>query len=120
MPDPMMHTVRRGRRERMEGEEGEISISLPPPYPGVLPLVRHGDHVSVKEMFPVLGIAAPPAGLWRLRLLRISLHPRLHDVVVELLGPQEPCTCMIAVSVTPTLEWSTPNKGPLVTCICLS
>ena len=53
-------------------------------HPGVLPLVRHGDDVSVEEMAPVLSVAAPLAGLWRLGLIRISLHPCLHYVVVEL------------------------------------
>ena len=73
MPDPKTHTLRREERER---KVKSINFSpLPPPYPGVLPLVGHGDYISVEEMFPVLGIATPPARFRRLRLVRISLHP---------------------------------------------
>ena len=56
-------------------------------HPGILPLVRHGDDVTVEEVNPLLGIAAPPAALGGVRMLRVSLQPRLHNVVVELLRP---------------------------------
>lgn len=111
MPDPKTHTVteyeERGGRWKVKVNQN-LSLSSPPAHPGVLPLVRHGDHVSVEQVLPVLGIAATLARLWRLWLVRIPIHPRLHNVMVELFGPQEACitcTCMGVMSITLTLEW---------------
>ena len=65
-----------------------------PAHPGILPLVGHGDDVPVEEVSPVLSVAAPLAGLRGFGLVRVSINPGLHDVVVELLGPQQACVCV--------------------------
>ena len=59
-------------------------------YPGIFPLVRHGDHVPVEEVPPLCIPTARRGPLCRWwGLLRIALLPVLHHVVVELLAPQQ-------------------------------
>src|SRR6266849_9325449 len=54
-----------------------------------IPLVGHGDYVSVVQMSPLV-IAAVLAFLWGRRIARIALQPVLNYIVVKLLGPQHP------------------------------
>src|SRR5262249_33254812 len=73
------------KRER-DTVEGKVPCCIP----GVLPFVRHRDHISVVEVSPI-GIAALEPLAWRRRLRWISLKPLSCGVVVELLGPQKSC-----------------------------
>ena len=66
-----------------EDVEGEV----PGRVPGILPLVRHRDHVAVVHVVPVV---VARGGLAR-RLERVGaalLQPLVHVVVVELLAPE--------------------------------
>src|SRR5439155_9807244 len=56
--------------------------------PRVLPALGHRDDVAVVEVRPVVVAALAPAR-GRRRLRRVALEPVLHDVVVELLRPEQ-------------------------------
>ena len=56
-------------------------------YPGVFPLVGHGDHISVEQVLP-LDVPSLQPGLGRGMAQGVTLEPRLHYVVIELLAPQ--------------------------------
>jgi hypothetical protein len=59
-------------------------------YPGVLPLVGHRDDVLIKEMSPISRSITPSQPLLRRRgALGIPFQPRLYDVMIELLRPQQ-------------------------------
>ncbi len=82
------------QRELLFGELGidqrerdAVERQVPGRIPRVLPLVRHGDHVRVVEVSPLV-IAAFRALRGRGRIARIALQPVLDHVVIELLGPQ--------------------------------
>ncbi len=66
---------------RVEGE-------IPRREPGVLPGVRHRDHVVGVHLLP--GVVAPFLRRWRRGLARIAGQPALDVVAVELLGPDHP------------------------------
>ena len=57
-------------------------------YHGILPLVRHGDHVGIVEVPPFV-VAAVPALGGRRRKCRVAVQPVAHHVVVKLLGPEQ-------------------------------
>ena len=57
-------------------------------YPWILPLVRDGYDVSVKEMRPVVVPAGQSAGRG-FGVALVPLQPLLDHVVVELLAPQQ-------------------------------
>ena len=71
------------------GKRDHVEREVPGRVPGVLPRVRHRDHVPVVEMRPG-GVAALLASLGRRRLRGIPLEPVLDGEVKELLGPEEP------------------------------
>ena len=72
-----------------EGKRNTVEGKVPGCIPGVLPFVGHGDDVRIVEMapFPVSPVCALSGRRW---LSRIAIEPLLHDVVIELLGPQHP------------------------------
>ena len=73
---------------RVDERQGEhVEGEVPGRVPGVLPLVRHRDHIAVVHVVPVLvaGCNLPR------RLEGVGpalLQPPVHVVVVELLGPE--------------------------------
>ena len=59
-------------------------------HPRVLPLVRHGDDVSVEQVLPLWLRVPPGQPLARGNgLVRVSVQPVVDDVVVKLLTPQQ-------------------------------
>ncbi len=62
---------------------------IPRGVPGILPLVRHRNHVGVVEMRPV-GVAALETLAGRLRHTGIALEPAIDLVVIELFAPEQP------------------------------
>ena len=73
---------------RVHQRQGEhVEGQVPGRVPGVLPLVRHGDHVAVVHVVPV--VVARRRLARRLEGVGAALfEPLVHVVVVELLGPQ--------------------------------
>ena len=69
-------------RDHVEGE-------IPRGVPGVLPFIRHRNHVAVVKVFPVrvARFLVPRRGR---RHRGIAAAPLLHHVVVELLRPEQP------------------------------
>ena len=67
------------KRNAVKGE-------IPRGEPGILPLIGHRDHVRAVEMPPV-PITPMLALRRRWRLLRVTLEPLLHGVVVKHLAP---------------------------------
>ena len=65
-----------------------VEAEIPRGVPGILPLVRHGDHVRVVQVRPVVISPKAPARIG-LRLRRIAVEPALHVVVVALLAPEQ-------------------------------
>src|SRR3954447_10561934 len=57
-----------------ERERGAVESQIPGGEPGKLPLVRHGNHISIEEVPPV-AIAAKASLRRRRRVTRISLQP---------------------------------------------
>ncbi len=69
-------------------QSNAMKREIPGGVPGELPLVRHGDNVSVVNVSP--GAISPPfSGIRRRRNCRISDKPVAHDIVIELLAPQK-------------------------------
>ena len=69
-------------RDHVEGE-------VPGREPGILPRVGHRQHVVGEHVAPVRVAAVLALGRRR-RHRRIAVEPIAHDVVVELLGPDQP------------------------------
>ena len=69
-------------RDHVKGE-------VPRGVPRIFPLVRHGDHVGVEEVLPVVIARAAALG-GRRRKVRVAGQPLLHDIMVKLLRPQQP------------------------------
>ena len=72
-----------------QGQGEHVEREVPGRVPGILPLVRHGDHVAVVHVVPLI---VPRRGLPG-RLVRIGpalLEPLVNIVVVELLRPEHP------------------------------
>ena len=69
-------------------ERNHVKRQVPRRVPRVLPLVGHRDHVAVVEMRPVVVAAACAFGRRR-RVSGIAFEPVLHDVVIELLRPEQ-------------------------------
>jgi hypothetical protein len=64
-----------------------VEGQVPGGVPGVFPLVRHGDHVGIVHVVPV--VVARRGLARRLERVRAAfLQPLIHIVVVELLAPQ--------------------------------
>lgn len=57
-------------------------------YPGIFPLVRHGDDVHIEQVHP-LKVSASLSFSWWLGLVAVSLQPLLNDVIIELFTPQK-------------------------------
>ena len=70
-------------------ERHAVEGQIPGGVPRVLPLVRHRDHVGVIELRPRDVPALQTFGRRR-RRCGIPFEPFAHDVVVELLRPQQP------------------------------
>ena len=64
-----------------------VKRQIPGRVPGILPFVRHGDDVFIKEMAP-LGIAPPPAIRRRRRHPGVARQPILDHEVIKLLAPK--------------------------------
>ena len=62
---------------------------VPRGIPGKFPAIRHRHHALIIEMTPV-GITTAPARGGRRRAGRITRKPFFYDVIVELLGPEQP------------------------------
>ena len=69
-----------------QGERHAVEGQIPGRVPGVLPLVRHRDHVGIVQVPPV-AVAAVLAPLRRRGLGRVALQPLADVVVEELLAP---------------------------------
>ena len=70
-------------------ERDAVEGQVPRRVPGVLPLVRHRDHVAVVDVAP-RRVAALQALGRRRRLTGIPAQPAVDVVVVELLAPEHP------------------------------
>ena len=73
------------------GERDAVKGEIPRRVPGVLPGVRHRDHVHVVQVPPVGVPPCPPLGRRR-RLGGVAVEPAPHVVVVELLRPEHPAS----------------------------
>src|SRR5262249_12299857 len=70
-------------------ERNRVEAQIPGGIPRELPLVRHGDHVAVVKVRPVVIAAA--FALWRRRWLsRIAFEPNADITVIKLLRPEHP------------------------------
>jgi hypothetical protein len=69
-------------------ERDAVERQVPGGVPRKLPLVGHRDDVGVEQVPPLRVASARPLRR-RQRLRRIAVEPTLHDVVVELLRPQQ-------------------------------
>ena len=63
-----------------------VKRQVPRGEPRIFPFVRHGNHVGVVQMLPVV-VAAVLAFRRRRRLGRIALQPFRHVVVIKLFAP---------------------------------
>ena len=70
-------------------ERDHVKRQVPRGIPGILPCVRHRDHVFVEQVNP-LGIAPLETARRRRRLCGITLQPLLHHEMIELLRPEQP------------------------------
>ena len=66
-----------------------VKGEIPRGVPGILPFVRHGDHVRVVEMRPIVIAAICGARVGR-GLRGIAVEPALHIIVIALLAPEQP------------------------------
>src|SRR5262249_28034588 len=65
-----------------------MKSQVPTSVPGILPRVRHQDHVVIAQMLPGV-IASVPAFFGRRGFGRIARQPAKNVVIIELLGPQQ-------------------------------
>ena len=72
-----------------QGQWHAVEGQVPGRVPGILPLIRHRDHVLVVQVGPV-AVAPALALLRRRRTCRIALQPGTQVVVIVLLGPEQP------------------------------
>src|ERR1700730_11087109 len=70
-----------------KGEGNAVERQVPSRIPWVLPLVRHGNHICVVHVGPLM-IASALALLWRGWGSGVSLEPILDYIVIELFGPE--------------------------------
>ena len=80
-------------------ERDGVESQIPGGEPGELPLVRHRDDVAAEDVPPVGVAAVEPLLGWRED--GVAVEPVLHHVVVELLGPDEPCAGLAQASTRP-------------------
>jgi hypothetical protein len=71
-----------------DGERDAVEGEVPGGVPGILPFVRHQQHVCVVNVGPLM-ITAKSAPGRRRRLAGVALEPILDHVVVILLRPQQ-------------------------------
>src|ERR1700726_1675583 len=72
-----------------QGKRNAVECQVPSRIPRVLPLVWHGNHVSVVQVSPLM-IASLPSLLGWAWVVRVASQPILDDVMIELLGPEHP------------------------------
>ena len=71
------------------GKRQHVKCSIPGGKPGILPFVRHRNHVPAVDMLPIVISSRPATGRRHGRVL-ISSQPVLDDVLIELFGPEQP------------------------------
>ncbi len=71
-----------------QGQRNAVKRQIPGRIPGILPLVRHGDDVSVVEMRPIRVASMEPFS-GRFGPSRVALQPSIDVVMIELLAPEE-------------------------------
>src|SRR5580704_1923680 len=77
------------RKSWIEMSEGQhVEGEIPGGEPRILPFVRHRNYVAAEYLQPIM-VASVPSAIGRLRLVCIPSQPVLHDVVVELFGPEQ-------------------------------
>src|ERR1700730_9166743 len=72
-----------------QGKRSAVECQVPSRIPRILPLVRHGNHVSVVQVSPLM-ITPFPSLLGWTWVVRVASQPILDDVMIELLGPEHP------------------------------
>src|ERR1700722_9300676 len=65
-----------------------MKSQIPGRVPWIFPGIRHGDHVRIVEMPPIVIAAELPRGIGR-RLGGIAVQPSLDVIVIALLAPKQ-------------------------------
>ena len=76
-----------GEIEIHQRQRNRMKRQVPGRVPGILPLVRHGDHVGVEHVEP-FGVPHAVPGGFEQRMALVLAQPSLEVEVVELLAPQ--------------------------------
>ena len=70
-------------------ERHAVKRQVPGRVPRILPFIRHRDDIGVVDMFPIVVATIPSFG-WRRGRFGIAIQPLLDNVVIVLLGPEQP------------------------------